>query len=157
MLINLAVFIGASHSSSRSRRRRQLQRNSSAGNHSQRASRSEPRAPTVVPIVAGEQLPPIAHVTNFESLSNEIASQIEKRKQIEYKLISRRFHEAMIDPSREDYICNICLNEFRIGEEISESANSKCLHMFHTECIVDWLVERNDRPCPVCRRDFFNQ
>lgn len=149
LLFGLVVFLGSSQS--RTRRRRYTQR-SSTPNTSQRLE-SHSRAVAILNSGGLDQ----GHSRNFEGLSNEVASQIEKRKQIEFKLVSRRFHVAMIDPSRDDYVCNVCLDEFRIGEEVSQSVNSECLHLFHTECIVDWLVERSDRPCPVCRRDFFNE
>ena len=48
--------------------------------------------------------------------------------------------------------CNICLMEFQIGEDVAWSKNPDCIHGFHMECIVDWLLVKNE--CPVCRRDY---
>lgn len=48
--------------------------------------------------------------------------------------------------------CNICLNEFQQGEEVSDASNPECRHFFHTECVIDWLLR--NRICPICRRDF---
>jgi hypothetical protein len=93
-----------------------------------------------------------------KSWPNEIALQLSRRKKIECKLISRRFNDTMIDPLlTEAHSCPICLGEFEIGEEVSQSVNSDCLHQFHTECIIDWLIQRSRSPCPVCRREFLLQ
>ena len=42
--------------------------------------------------------------------------------------------------------CVICLCEFNIGEQI---AALPCLHIFHFECIKNWL--KNELSCPVCK------
>lgn len=46
--------------------------------------------------------------------------------------------------------CAICLDEFRSGEVVSWARHAvDCKHVFHTECILPWLV-LNDQ-CPCCR------
>ena len=75
-------------------------------------------------------------------------------------------HERFIFPE-----CSICLNEFNIGESISWSQMSQCVHAFHTECILKWFLTlgRNadarsrasydinfEMCCPVCRQDFIS-
>jgi hypothetical protein len=47
----------------------------------------------------------------------------------------------------EDKTCNICLCEYKKGEE---KLILKCNHEFHYECIKKWLEEYNYK-CPVCR------
>jgi len=42
--------------------------------------------------------------------------------------------------------CVICLSEFQIGERI---AALPCLHVFHYDCIKNWLI--NELLCPVCK------
>lgn len=42
--------------------------------------------------------------------------------------------------------CVVCLSEFQIGEIISALP---CCHVFHTECINNWL--KNELSCPVCK------
>ena len=42
--------------------------------------------------------------------------------------------------------CVICLYEFQIGEKI---AALPCLHVFHFDCIKNWL--KNELTCPVCK------
>ena len=42
--------------------------------------------------------------------------------------------------------CVVCLSEFQIGDIISALP---CCHVFHTECINNWL--KNELSCPVCK------
>lgn len=46
--------------------------------------------------------------------------------------------------------CAICLAQFVSGDEISLSCDSQCLHLFHRNCIFEWLVKHKE--CPYCRR-----
>jgi hypothetical protein len=46
--------------------------------------------------------------------------------------------------------CAICLADYTHGEPIQCSKN--CQHVFHAECIMDWLVKHQD--CPCCRTPF---
>lgn len=45
--------------------------------------------------------------------------------------------------------CRICLESFEIGDPVAEFP---CLHAFHEDCIVSWLVTRDHALCPCCRR-----
>jgi hypothetical protein len=68
-------------------------------------------------------------------------------------------------------VCSICLSAYQVNDEVSWSANKTCPHVFHEDCIVDWLTkssrrkqrnrehtaaEPEDPPmlCPCCRQDF---
>merc|ERR1712232_1174409 len=37
--------------------------------------------------------------------------------------------------------CNICLEEYKIGDEIAWSKNELCHHAFHKSCIIEWLIK----------------
>mmetsp|Transcript_37247 Transcript_37247/g.78550 ORF Transcript_37247/g.78550 Transcript_37247/m.78550 type:complete len:298 (-) Transcript_37247:212-1105(-) len=71
--------------------------------------------------------------------------------------------------------CAICLMEYEISDRISWSSNAACTHVFHEDCIVQWLVslgrtkskqqrfsEDPDEAqllnytleCPCCRQEF---
>lgn len=71
--------------------------------------------------------------------------------------------------------CAVCLQEFEDSERVSWSANADCTHVFHEDCIVQWLVTLGrikaktqrfsdeptesqllsyDMECPCCRQDF---
>ena len=42
--------------------------------------------------------------------------------------------------------CIVCLNDFEIGDKVT---SLPCLHMFHTDCIKNWLQSKNH--CPICK------
>merc|ERR550519_2163113 len=50
--------------------------------------------------------------------------------------------------------CFICLEPYKEGETIYRSPNEKCIHSFHSTCMMRWLLDHDD--CPVCREDFLN-
>ncbi|KAL3902592.1 MAG: hypothetical protein SGILL_010772 [Bacillariaceae sp.] len=51
--------------------------------------------------------------------------------------------------------CSICLCEYTVGSDIVWSSNPQCDHVFHEECIEQWLMKQREGPlCPCCRRDF---
>ena len=48
--------------------------------------------------------------------------------------------------------CNICLEEYKVGDKIGWSYNDKCNHVFHKACIIEWLLEHEN--CPICRNKY---
>jgi hypothetical protein len=52
--------------------------------------------------------------------------------------------------------CAICLSHFRPQELVCKSNNSSCEHVFHKDCMVDWLMKRHDN-CPMCREVYLLQ
>jgi hypothetical protein len=46
--------------------------------------------------------------------------------------------------------CAICLSQFKSQQLVCESNNSSCRHIFHKDCMVDWLM-KNHEECPMCR------
>ena len=52
------------------------------------------------------------------------------------------------DKSNYDIKCTICLDEF---ENESNISLTECRHIFHTDCIKEWV--RYKKECPVCRNE----
>ena len=52
-------------------------------------------------------------------------------------------------------VCTICLCNYEIGSDVVWSSNEACEHVFHGQCIEQWLMKQREGPlCPCCRRDF---
>lgn len=45
--------------------------------------------------------------------------------------------------------CSICLCPYEDGETVCWAKNDECDHIFHEDCIVQWLVDHDE--CPLCR------
>lgn len=49
--------------------------------------------------------------------------------------------------------CAVCLSRFANGKKVMElHCRPQIYHVFHQECIFDWLSKT--RSCPICRKDF---
>ena len=46
--------------------------------------------------------------------------------------------------------CAICLSHFKPQQAVCKSNNALCQHVFHQDCMVDWLTNHHDN-CPMCR------
>jgi hypothetical protein len=55
-------------------------------------------------------------------------------------------------PREEEILagCAICLSHFKPQQLVCESNNPSCRHIFHKDCMVDWLMKLHD-DCPMCR------
>jgi hypothetical protein len=49
--------------------------------------------------------------------------------------------------------CAICLSQFKPQQLVCESNNASCQHVFHKDCMFDWLMKpnENNNTCPMCR------
>jgi hypothetical protein len=42
--------------------------------------------------------------------------------------------------------------DYQVGEQVCWSPNDECVHCFHKDCMLDWLLQ--NPKCPVCRRNY---
>jgi len=64
---------------------------------------------------------------------NRMEPEPERRPEIHLKIAQEEDFVQLVDHS-----CSICLNQFRIGDEI---AMTKCQHVFHVFCADRWLTQ----------------
>ena len=74
--------------------------------------------------------------------------------------------------------CAVCLMEYEVSERVCWSSNTECTHVFHEDCIVQWLVSSGrtkskrqwfpenpsekrlmcyELECPCCRQEFISK
>jgi len=61
-------------------------------------------------------------------------------------LPTRKFDGATSSGDKEDNKCQICMEDFLEGDELR---TLPCFHLFHTQCVDQWL--KVNSICPTCR------
>ena len=87
-------------------------------------------------------LPGIEDTSNLSDFDKKKRNLFLEMDEYQYKHIQRY-------ESRKETECAICLEEFK-GVDIIK-AFYKCEHIFHKNCLRDWLQRANE--CPLCKRD----
>lgn len=56
----------------------------------------------------------------------------------------------------DEDVCPICLDNFEVGDVVmfSRHDNESCAHVFHDECLLQWLLKQRENECPTCRACF---
>ncbi|XP_010533312.1 PREDICTED: E3 ubiquitin-protein ligase ATL41-like [Tarenaya hassleriana] len=71
-------------------------------------------------------------------------------------LLQRLWEERTVDEKRfkemglESETCSICLQDF-LGSSGKNLTHMPCSHVFHSDCVFEWLRKQNS--CPLCRRE----
>jgi hypothetical protein len=52
--------------------------------------------------------------------------------------------------------CPICIQDIEVGDTICHSKRKTCRHLFHLDCMLEW-VGTGSTLCPVCRREIFTK
>jgi hypothetical protein len=56
--------------------------------------------------------------------------------------------------SEEQAACAICLSRFQDHQLVCKSNNGSCQHMFHKDCMIEWLTTKQHDDCPMCRQNY---
>lgn len=59
---------------------------------------------------------------------------------------------CLFDYDDDDRDCPICMEPFAVGDIVSWSSYDRCTHVYHHQCIKEWLLRHNN--CPFCREIF---
>mmetsp|Transcript_15801 Transcript_15801/g.36585 ORF Transcript_15801/g.36585 Transcript_15801/m.36585 type:complete len:486 (+) Transcript_15801:114-1571(+) len=53
----------------------------------------------------------------------------------------------------DEDVCPICLDNFEVGDIVMFSRHNicSCAHVFHKDCLMNWLLEQRENECPTCR------
>ena len=98
--------------------------------------------------------------TIFERLEEQLIEEVMETSLNETKTLEKTDEFVNFDKQKYDIInytmkqyneCSICLTEFSNDSEVSVT---KCKHVFHNECIVEWSKYKKD--CPVCRKNLID-
>eukprot|EP00533_Pseudo-nitzschia_delicatissima_P014579 CAMPEP_0197271626 /NCGR_PEP_ID=MMETSP1432-20130617/8808_1 /TAXON_ID=44447 /ORGANISM="Pseudo-nitzschia delicatissima, Strain UNC1205" /LENGTH=322 /DNA_ID=CAMNT_0042737067 /DNA_START=23 /DNA_END=991 /DNA_ORIENTATION=- len=56
----------------------------------------------------------------------------------------------------DEDVCPICLDNFEVEDTVmfSRHKEGSCAHVFHEECLLQWLLEQRENECPTCRACF---
>ena len=50
-------------------------------------------------------------------------------------------------------ICAICYTNYKLNSKIRKII--KCKHIYHEDCLKEWIIEYNKKTCPLCRCNIF--
>ncbi|CAD8133131.1 unnamed protein product [Paramecium octaurelia] len=64
-----------------------------------------------------------------------------------------KIKEKRIDPKQFE-ACTVCLIEY---DSESICRVTPCVHVFHADCLHQWMVEKKHETCPMCREDLNEQ
>lgn len=96
----------------------------------------------------------IAYVNNLlivETLQQQPSSEAETADDIE---LAVRRSSMVSEGTVSEHQCAICLDKLDSEDMVGKSPNPKCCHVYHQDCIFEWLLVNEH--CPECRRDYLS-
>lgn len=85
-------------------------------------------------------------------LENVDANVLSRRHQSDEFTNDKDEDDDSIEKQNQEQVCAICLGPYHDGELVVQSSNGECHHVFHRECIAEWLAKKDE--CPCCRQSF---
>ncbi|KAG7349178.1 ring finger domain containing protein [Nitzschia inconspicua] len=75
-------------------------------------------------------------------------------------VVNRRFDDNRTEEFTAPNCCAICLENYSCGDEVVWSANEKCYHVYHKDCIATYFAHAKKIGkskkflCPTCRQEY---
>lgn len=117
------------------------------------------------------------HQHNFKSSVLKSKSPQDKPSSNETAVEDQNTVESKIIERPVPIFCAVCLMEYEVSDRVCWSSNRACTHVFHEDCIVQWLVSSGrtkskrrwfpenpsekrlmcyELECPCCRQEFIS-
>jgi Ring finger domain len=92
--------------------------------------------------------------SNNSNNSHDVSSNNKEapETQLDYQVVTHESTTNDEECQSTNPECPICLQDLQVNQIVSWSTNPSCQHVFHHECIKEWLLRRID--CPFCRETF---
>jgi hypothetical protein len=112
---------------------------------------------------SSSEAPPVRFMTREERrLAMEtILIKRKKTKRAPLQKREKDIEQGLSDDDDDDSsraICSICLSSYDIATSTYNNSNegnvvavTTCSHVFHQDCLMDWLQRQNNTACPCCR------
>ena len=81
---------------------------------------------------------------NIEIAMRESLSSYKTQEKKPY--VKLDIKSKLVTSDKKDENCSICMSGFEIDEKITDL---ECNHLFHTNCIAEWVMYKPE--CPCCR------
>lgn len=88
----------------------------------------------------------------FEVFIDNTVSNNEEYEDVKVTISEKEFNNLKCEKivsNENERECNICIDSYKEGDDI---VYLPCEHVFHKECIYNWLVKEKVN-CPICRCD----
>ena len=80
-------------------------------------------------------------------ISDITSGNVALKLMIKTRIYHKQNHSKIVDDYNED-LCSICLDDIKDGDRIGDL--KVCNHLFHSDCLKNWL--RKSNKCPLCQK-----
>lgn len=116
--------------------------------------------------------------STWQSSLSKIKSPQDKPSSSDKSAAEADNKESTITERAVPIFCAVCLMEYEVSDRVCWSSNKECTHVFHEDCIVQWLVSSGrtkskrrwfpenpsekrlmcyELECPCCRQEFISK
>jgi hypothetical protein len=102
-------------------------------------------------ISSGEEFCDTAYSNNSTPANG--TDELRSSRASEYPLLTGKSTLKEKLPDLSTTFCSVCLAEYKPGEIVCWGKHPACIHVFHKDCLLPWLMAHDT--CPYCRWDYF--